>query len=96
MSISVEELIARKTSEGFPNVLVTTPNETLPVVVQTLEKGDMQLIVELKGQRKVVARISESAFNIDKLLRTVGPIFYRKSVEEAIEIRDIPTYLSCV
>ncbi len=96
MSINVEELIARKTSESFPNVLITTPNETLPVVVQTLEKGDMQLIVELKGQRKVVSRISESALNIDKLLRTVGPIIYRKSSEEAIEIQDIPAYLSCV
>lgn len=96
MSINVEELKSRKTSEEFPNVLIQSPNETLPVIVQTLEKGDMQLIVEFNGQRKVVARISESAYNIDRLIRTVGKIIYRKSITDVIEVMDIPTYLSCV
>lgn len=94
--IDISELTNRKTSAEYPSILITAPNETLPVVVRTLEKGDMQLIVELNGVRKVVSRISPSAYNVDKLLRTTGHISYRKSPSEIIEVRDIPTYLSCV
>lgn len=94
--IVIEELVNKKTSAEYPSLLVSTPNETLPVVVRSLEKGDMQLIVELNGVRKVVCRISPSAYNIDKLLRTVGHVSYRKSKEETIDIGDISTYLSCV
>ena len=96
MSINIQELTERKTSESFPNVLILTPNETLPVIVRTLEKGDMQLIVEFNGKRKVVAKISPSAYNIDRLIRTLGTISYRRSVEDVVEIRDIETYLCSV
>lgn len=96
MSINIQELTERKTSESFPNVLILTPNETLPVIVRTLEKGDMQLIVEFNGKRKVVAKISPSAYNVDRLIRTLGTISYRRSVEDVVEIRDIETYLCSV
>lgn len=96
MSIDIQELTERKTSERFPNVLIKTPNETLPVVVRTLEKGDMQLIVEFNGRRKVVDEISQSAYNIDKLIRTVGNISYRKDSNQVFDVGDIVTYLSCV
>lgn len=96
MSINIQELTERKTSESFPNVLVLTPNETLPVIVRTLEKGDMQLIVEFNGKRKVVAKISPSAYNVDRLIRTLGTISYRRSVEDVVEISDIETYLCSV
>lgn len=96
MSINIQELTERKTSESFPNVLILTPNETLPVIVRTLEKGDMQLIVEFNGKRKVVAKISPSAYNVDRLIRTLGTISYRRSVEDVIEISDIETYLCSV
>ena len=96
MSINTQELTERKTSESFPNVLILTPNETLPVIVRTLEKGDMQLIVEFNGKRKVVAKISPSAYNVDRLIRTLGTISYRRSVEDVVEISDIETYLCSV
>lgn len=96
MSINIQELTERKTSESFPNVLILTPNETLPVIVRTLEKGDMQLIVEFNGKRKVVAKISPSAYNVDRLIRTLGTISYRRSVEDMVEISDIETYLCSV
>lgn len=96
MSINIQELTERKTSESFPNVLILTPNETLPVIVRTLEKGDMQLIVEFNGKRKVVAKISQSAYNIDRLIRTLGTISYRRSAEDTVEISNIETYLCSV
>lgn len=96
MSINIQELTERKTSESFPNMLVLAPNETLPVIVRTLEKGDMQLIVEFNGKRKVVTKISPSAYNVDRLIRTLGTISYRRSIEDVVEIRDIETYLCSV
>ena len=96
MSINVEKLVERHTSETYPNIVVSSPNETTPVIVKTLEKGDMQLIVEFNGKRKVVERISRSAYNVDRLLRTVGTINYQPAPDISLEVSDIATYLGCV
>lgn len=96
MSINIEQVTERRTDEQFPNVVIPTPNDTLVVVIPTLEKGDMQLITEFKGKRKVLARISQSAYNIDRLLRTVGILKYRLSAEKEVELSDISSYLSCI
>lgn len=96
MSINIEQVTERRTGEKFPNIVIPTPNDTLVVVVPTLEKGDMQLITEFNGKRKVLANISPSALNVDKLLRTVGKLQYKLSTDLQIEIEDISTYLSCV
>ena len=96
MSIDIEELTERKASETFPNIVIPIPNDNIPVVIKSLEKGDMQLIVEFKGKRKVVARISESALNIDKLIRTVGEVTYCSNSGSSVEVRDVTTYLNCI
>ena len=96
MSIDIEKLTERTASETFPNIVITTPNDNIPVVIKSLEEGDMQLIVEFQGKRKVVARISESALNIDKLIRTVGLVNYCSSNESSVEVADITTYLNCI
>lgn len=96
MSINIEELTSRKTSESFPNIVITKPNENMPVVVRALEEGDMQLIIEYQGKRKVVAKISPSALNIDKLLRTTGEITYQKDENQKYDITDVSMYLSCL
>lgn len=96
MAINIEELTSRKTDEEFPNILVTSPNDTLPVVVRSLEKGDMQLVVEWNGVRKVVARISASALNVEKLLRTVHGVEFVTSKDSSISISNITDYLEAV
>lgn len=96
MAINIEELTSRKTGEEFPNVLVLQPNDTLPVVVRSLEKGDMQLVVEWNGVRKVVARISPSALNIEKLIRTVPGVELVPRPNESIRIETIEDYLLAV
>lgn len=96
MSINLEELTSRKTVEEYPNIVIVNPNDTVPVVIKSLEEGETQLIIEWQGKRKCVKRISKSAYNIDKLLRTTGSIFLNFGGEKRIEVPDIETYLSCV
>lgn len=94
--IDIKELTERKTQESFPNILILNPNETVPVVVRTLEKGDMQLIMEYNGARKVVAKISKSAYNVHKLLRVLGSIDYYIGPNAGITISTVADYLSCI
>lgn len=96
MSVSVEELVQRKTKQSFPNIKITEPNETMAAIVKLLETGDMQLIVEKDGKKRVVGYISESALNISKLLRTVSRLYYVKSETNEFEISHIEQYLDCV
>lgn len=94
--IDIEKLTERRTSEEFPNIVITNPNDTVPVVIRTMEKGDMQLIVEFNGKRKVVARINPSAINVDRMLRTVNGLQYNVSPNISIPINNIVDYLSCI
>ena len=94
--INIQELTERKTVESFPNILITNPNEAVPVVVRTLEKGDMQLIMEYNGVRKVIDKISPSAFNVHKLVRVLGSIQYVLASNLSIEIKEISDYLNCI
>ena len=94
--IDIKELTERKTQESFPNILITNPNEAVPVVVRTLEKGDMQLIMEYNGARKVVAKISRSALNVHKLIRVLNSVEYFIAPGSSITINEISDYLSCI
>ena len=94
--IDMQELTSRKTEETYPNFLVLHPNNTVPVVIRSLEPGDVQLIVEFKGVRKCVAHISPSALNVDKLLRTLGSVEYVLGKNVSTTINSVEGYLSCV
>lgn len=96
MSINIQDLTSTKVGESFPNVLITKPNETLPVIARCLEKGDMQLMCEHNGVRKCVAKISPSAINIDWLLRTCGSIEYVMGEGVSTTISDVESYLWCL
>lgn len=96
MSINVEEFTSRKVGETFPNILVLHPNDTLPVVVRSLKEGDMQLVVEHNGLRKCVARVAPSAYNIDRLLRTVGTVEYVLGEGSSVTIDSVEKYLYCL
>lgn len=95
-TINLDELTARKTSEKYPNLMLCSPNDTVPVVVKNLQEGDMQLIAEWNGKRKVLAYISPSAYNVSMLLRTTGLLKYNMGENVGIDITDVETYLSCV
>lgn len=94
--MNVEELTASKTQRRFPNVKISNPNVTVPVIVQALEPGDVQLIVELNGKQKVVKTISPSAINMNNILRTVGSFTYAISTGIEVVVNNIEDYLKLV
>lgn len=94
--IDVSKLTQRTTGQAYPFIRVDNPTQCLPVIVQSLEKGDTQLVVELNGVKKCVTRVSLSAFNIDKLIRCGGDVVFIKDEQTTIGITSIEDYLSCV
>ena len=95
-AINVDELVSNKTQAQYPILVIGNANDTIPLVTTTLEKGDMQLVLIYNGQKKVIGKISESAHNISKLLRTCGSIEYMKAKDESYEIHSVAEYLDCV
>ncbi len=94
--MNVQELTESKTQRKYPNVIIKDPNVTVPVIVQTLTPGDIQLIVELNGKQKVVKTISPSALNMNNILRTVGSFIYVISAGFEMPINSIEDYLKLV
>lgn len=94
--IDIESLTSRRSSEVFPNFLVNNPNDTIPLIVPSLEMGDYQLIIDLNGNRKVIARISLSAYNVDRLIRCTGSLIYRQSSEVSHVLLNVEKYLEVV
>lgn len=89
-------LSGQRLREQFPNVFLEEVNQTTPVVVSLLEKGDIPVIGELNGERKVIAHMSSSAYNIDKLMRTHSSVRYSKSETERFSLTSIADYLEVV
>lgn len=95
MSVNVEDLVARKTSLGFPNIQV--PYEvTLPLVATDLEEGDVQVIFEYQNSKRVVARISNSPKNAKIILDCIGSFKFNKTETESYTISKIEDYLEVV
>lgn len=80
----------------YPSFELFEINDTLPVVVSALEKGDMPLIAHHNGQRKVVCRVSPSAFNVDKILLTQGNLKFNIDESKSVDISSVKEYLEVV
>lgn len=94
--MNIQELTTNRVALSYPNIVVERPNQTLPVTIQSLEAGNIQLIMEYKGQRKVIKSISPSAFNIQKLLRTVGSCRYNLNETVSKDIFTVEEYMRYV
>lgn len=92
-SLNVEEFSQRRTQVKYPNVTLLDVNPTTPLIRTLVEEGDVPIHGKHNGKTVVVGRMSNSAYNIDKLLRTHGTLIYSVSEEETYEINDIKDYL---
>lgn len=91
--LNVEEFSRKHTNIKYPNFILNNINETTPLVVSLLEEGEIPLIGIHNGVKKVVKYISNSAYNVDKILRTHGVITYVLSESDSKVIKRIQDYL---
>lgn len=79
--------------EEFPNIVIADVNETTPLVVQLLEEGDVPVIGVVGHSRKIIARISKSAYNIDRIMRTHQDVTLNQGVSDRVRIYSVREYL---
>lgn len=93
--VNVEELTHNKVNLQYPYIELNSLNDTTPLILSLLEKGDLKVVGSLQGQRRVLGSISESAYNIDKLLRTHDSVNY-VSETGVREITTVVEYLEAL
>lgn len=91
-SVDVEGLTHKSVTLRYPYIEITNINDTTPLILSVLEKGDITVIGEYKGQRRVLGSISDSAYNMDKILRTHETFNYVEK-DCVTEIDSIRKYL---
>lgn len=91
--MNVNDFSKRTTEVRYPFLKILTPNATVPLIVSVLEEGEVPLLLTLNGVSKVIKRISKSAYNIDKMLRTCGSLEYHRGEGDVVLINDIVDYL---
>lgn len=82
--------------EQYPNITLPEVNQTTPLIVKLLEPGEIPLIGILNDVKKVIAKISDSAYNVDKLLRTHSEVVFNKSKDESYDIASVLDYLEVI
>lgn len=93
IKVDIDKFSSNSIKREYPYLELTSFNETLPLVIESLEQGDMQVLATHKGITKVICKISKSAYNIDKLLRTGQKLQVHTSEGEYKQIQNIIDYL---
>lgn len=94
--LDVEAFASQRVSAVYPCFEIVSFNDTLPLVISSLEKGDIPLVAVHEGKKKIACRISSTAFNISKLLRTQGELICFKSATEFRHVNRIQDYLEVI
>lgn len=85
-----------KVSVNYPNFYINAISNASVVVFQLLDEGEVPLIVEHKGERRIVKRISLSAYNMSRLLRIHDKVCFCVSEENTVEVTDVETYMEVI
>ena len=94
--VDVDDITGQVASMQYPALLITQPNATTSTVLPVLEKGVMPVIVQFEGQERILTRVRNSAYVIDKLLRTHSGLQYLKDSSTTIQIESIKDYMEGV
>ena len=90
--IDVDALRSRTIDRPYPNFHISKLNNTVPIVISSLEEGDVPLLGTLNGTTKILKRISNSAININRLLR-VTEVEYHKDANNFRNMKSIEDYM---
>ena len=95
-SVNVREFSAAKAAEEFPNVEVGGLNDTFALVLSLLEEGNIPLIANHANERRIMGKISPSAYNIKKLLQTQDSLKVNISNDKSVDINCLKDYMEVV
>lgn len=77
-----------------PAIIITKPTDALvPVLKSCMYDGEVSLVLEVKGERKLVRKISESAYNMISLLKVSSGIIFVDEERKEHNITCISDYL---
>lgn len=96
ISLDIDQFGKQRSKLDYPYLEILEVNDVLPLVVGALEKGDMQVIAKHNGVNKIIGRISLSAYNIDKLIRTKQVLRLHITEEDNAIITCIQDYLEVI
>ena len=96
LTLDVQSFSQRSVQAGYPYFKLREMSQVTPSVVKLLEEGDIHLRGSYNGKEVVVMRISNSAFNVWRLIRTHGSIVYCISPEESFLIESVEQYLEII
>ena len=92
-TLDVEEFSKRYSTAMYPRFELVRLNDTTPLVVSLLEQGGVPLIGVYKGERRIIGTVSNSAYNVNKILKTHGSLWYYKTKDNFREVGYIEDYL---
>lgn len=96
LTLDVQSFSQRTIQAGYPYFKLREMSQVTPSVVKLLEEGDIHLRGAYNGKEVVVMRISKSAYNVWRLIRTHGSLTYCVSPEESFLIEDVEQYLEII
>ena len=96
ISLDIDQFGKQKSKLGYPYLEILEFNDVLPLVVGVLEKGDMQVVAKHNEVNKIIGRISLSAYNIDKLIRTKQVLRLHKDEDNNAVITSVQDYLEVI
>ena len=96
VELDVKSFSQRKVPLAYPNIELGEIDVTSAIVIELLEQGEIPIIGEYSGDKRILKRISASAYNIEKLLRVHPLIRYRQSSERTLEVRSVLDYLEVI
>lgn len=90
--LDVDALRSRAVTMPYPHISIVDLNKCVPLVISTLEEGDVPLLGTLNGVTKIVKKISKSSMNINKLIR-VTELELAITEDDVNKVTDLLSYM---
>jgi hypothetical protein len=90
--IDPDNFKSKSVSTPYPHIKIVELNIATKLVVDSLDEGDMPLLATYKGETKIIKSISNSAININRLLK-VNDLDVVFSKDNIYNIQNILDYM---
>ena len=94
--IDIDSFSKPKLKRSYPYIELTEFNNMLELIVKLLEPGSMQIQATYKGVTKVIGNVSDSAYNVDKLLRSGQKVRLWTTEDSFKDISEIMDYMEVI